>query len=34
MLKVNHLFKSYQTGKITYEVLKDVLKLKRENLLQ
>ena len=24
MLKVNHLFKSYQTGKITYEVLKDV----------
>ena len=24
MLKVEHLFKSYKTGKITYEVLKDV----------
>lgn len=24
MLQVNHLFKSYQTGKVTYPVLKDV----------
>lgn len=24
MLKVDHLFKSYKTGKMTYEVLKDV----------
>ena len=24
MLKVEHLFKSYKTGRITYEVLKDV----------
>ena len=24
MLKVDHLFKSYKTGRITYEVLKDV----------
>ncbi|MEZ3487262.1 MAG: ABC transporter ATP-binding protein [Lachnospiraceae bacterium] len=24
MLKVDHLFKSYKTGKVTYEVLKDV----------
>lgn len=24
MLKVNHLFKSYKTGRVTYEVLKDV----------
>ena len=24
MLRVNHLYKSYQTGTVTYEVLKDV----------
>ena len=24
MLQVKHLFKSYQTGKVTYQVLKDV----------